>query len=506
MKANWFISVLVVTLSLVDTHVVATRVREWSQQPLTSAKADSPYADYDAGLFTPVEDLHALSLTEFTTLDHPAFPRHSVRIKQSSFCDESVRAYTGYIDIEARHLFFYFFESRSDPDVDDIIFWTNGGPGSSSSVGLFMELGPCRVTGPNATEPFKYAWNTNANIFFIDQPVDVGFSYAEHGETVDNTIDAAKDIAPFMAIFFEHFTKFKGRALHLAGESYAGRYLPVFASAIYDQNKELVERGVTPINLESVMIGNGATDWVTLFASWYAARCEDPLFPPVDDIATCVHLKQLVPRCMKRMQDSCVDKFDRIDCAEAQAFCWQLGDVYVGEHATRNPYDRTRPCTGIPEADCYPETSFIEHYLSRSDVQDILGVDPAKRGNFSSGSLLVNVAFIGGLDLYSFRADYHLAALLERGVRVLIYVGSNDWSANWMGNEKMTLNLEWSKNAAFRGESLKEWFVDGIAAGITRSGGGLTYATIADAGHLAPYDQPERSLELATRWLAKKEL
>ena len=48
-----------------------------------------------------------------------------------------------------------------------------------------MELGPCRIT--NATEgphPFKEAWNANANIFFIDQPVGVGFSYANHGETV----------------------------------------------------------------------------------------------------------------------------------------------------------------------------------------------------------------------------------------------------------------------------------------------------------------------------------
>ena len=55
-------------------------------------------------------------------------------------------AYTGYIDIEARHLFFYFFESRKDPDTDDVVFWTNGGPGGSSSLGLFMELGECFTT------------------------------------------------------------------------------------------------------------------------------------------------------------------------------------------------------------------------------------------------------------------------------------------------------------------------------------------------------------------------
>ena len=36
-----------------------------------------------------------------------------------------------------------------------------------------------------------------------------------------STIEAAEDIAAFMVIFFEHFTKFKGRPFHFAGESYA---------------------------------------------------------------------------------------------------------------------------------------------------------------------------------------------------------------------------------------------------------------------------------------------
>lgn len=34
------------------------------------------------------------------------------------------------------------------------------------------------------------------------------------------TADAAVDIASFVAIFFEHFPKFKGRPFHMAGESY----------------------------------------------------------------------------------------------------------------------------------------------------------------------------------------------------------------------------------------------------------------------------------------------
>ena len=46
---------------------------------------------YDAGLFTPFEDLRALSSLEYTTLRHPQFPAHSVRIKESRICDGDVR-------------------------------------------------------------------------------------------------------------------------------------------------------------------------------------------------------------------------------------------------------------------------------------------------------------------------------------------------------------------------------------------------------------------------------
>jgi cathepsin A (carboxypeptidase C) len=39
-----------------------------------------------------------------------------------------------------------------------------------------------------------------------------------------------------------------------------GRYIPVYASAVYEQNKLLKAAGVEPINLKSVIIGNGITD------------------------------------------------------------------------------------------------------------------------------------------------------------------------------------------------------------------------------------------------------
>jgi hypothetical protein len=53
------------------------RVRSWDR--------------YDEGLFTPLENLNLLSETQFTVLRHPVFPHHGVRIKKSSFCDETAQ-------------------------------------------------------------------------------------------------------------------------------------------------------------------------------------------------------------------------------------------------------------------------------------------------------------------------------------------------------------------------------------------------------------------------------
>ncbi|OJT03086.1 Carboxypeptidase Y -like protein [Trametes pubescens] len=451
-------------------------------EPARSGNSYDPYEPYDAGLFTPVSDLRSISDSAYTTLTHPQFPKHSVRIKESQFCDGTVRSYTGYIDVEARHLFFYFFESRRDPDADDVIFWTNGGPGGSSAFGLFMELGPCRVTSPNTTERFEYAWNDNANVFFVDQPVGVGFSYADHGEQVSTTADAAVDIASFVAIFFEHFPKFKGRPFHMAGESYGGRYIPVFASTVYDQNARLIDAGLTPINLTSIMIGNGCTDMLGMAQSYYDVQCEGHGFPFMTSISECVRLKQLYPRCAQRLQKSCKDTVDDIDCRSAFEFC---EDAFTGLFQKVNAYDASRPCADTPGdfVACYPELKYVQDYLNNVHIQSLLGVDPAAV-NYTWANMELNSRFDGHSDYWSFQAEHHVAALLERGVRALIYVGATDWICNWVGNERMTLGLEWTGQDAYRSEHLREWLVDGEVAGKVRTGGGLTFATIDGAGHM----------------------
>lgn len=68
---------------------------------------------------------------------------------------------------------------------------------------------------------------------------------------------------------------------------------------------------------------------------------------------------------------------------------------------------------------------------------------------------------------------------------MLIYIGTYDWICNWVGNERWTLELEWSGQEKFVGQgALRDWSVGGKVAGRTRSAGGLTFATIDGAGHM----------------------
>jgi len=291
----------------------------------------------------------------------------------------------------------------------------------------------------------------------------------------------------------------------MSGESYGGRYLPVFASAIYDQNTKLIEAGLTPINLSSVLIGNGMTDSFRMFMSYYDMTCTPASVEPILDIGTCVFLKRIISRCEKWMKDACVDQFDTINCGAAVSFC--QGSMSQAFFSTsKNPYDISRDCDGsVAETLCYPATKYIRQFLDLPSTRSLIGVDAAVPANFSSCNNDVNRAFHAQLDSLHLTADY-VSALLERGVRVLIYVGEYDWICNWVGNERWTLALEWSGKDEFVEQGLREWKVNGKSAGKTRSARNFTFATIAGAGHMVPYDKPKESLEMLQRWLAGKPL
>lgn len=97
-------------------------------------------------------------------------------------------------------------------------------------------------------------------------PTDLNIRKGVHTYDSDK---ASKDVYGFLRIFFSSFDKFDGNDFVITGESYAGRYIPRFASQIIDQNMKILDRsarsGKKPkkseiINLKKIAIGNGLTD------------------------------------------------------------------------------------------------------------------------------------------------------------------------------------------------------------------------------------------------------
>lgn len=103
---------------------------------------------------------------------------------------------------------------------------SDGGPGCSSTTGLLFELGPCLIAKEGQDTVYNpNSWNEVSNMIFLDQPVQVGFSYSE-GSNVNTTPDAAKDFYAFLQLFMKTYPQYSGNEFNIAAESYGGHYVP----------------------------------------------------------------------------------------------------------------------------------------------------------------------------------------------------------------------------------------------------------------------------------------
>ncbi|KAJ8087080.1 hypothetical protein PM082_005908 [Marasmius tenuissimus] len=241
--------------------------------------------------------------------------------------------------------------------------------------------------------------------------------------------------------------------------------------------------------------------------SYYDFACTRATLPPILSIGTCVRMKQTVERCKKWTKAACLDQYDAIDRGAAFSWCQeQIAGPFLATGL--NPYYYSDHCNGTLEQDlCSPEMKHVNTFLSNPKVRKQLGVDshPGLPANFSLIGWNVTTAFSSTQDALH-PSTPHVAALLERGIRTLIYVGTYDWICNWVGNERWMLDLEWSGAEVFRNDGSREWIVDGKVAGKARGSGLLTFATVDAAGHMVPYYKPRESLEMVVRWMHGKGL
>jgi serine carboxypeptidase-like clade 1 len=170
----------------------------------------------------------------------------------------------GKLSGTAGHLHYWLIESTNNPSTDPIVLWLNGGPGSSSLIGLLTENGQISTSDASLTEPINgvpqvfvndFAWTTLANVLYLESPKGVGFSYCDNAtkssQCVNTDESTAQDAYEFLVNFFASYPEYKNNKFYITGESYAGIYIPMLMDQIRQDSLG------AKLNLVGAAIGNG---------------------------------------------------------------------------------------------------------------------------------------------------------------------------------------------------------------------------------------------------------
>ena len=433
-------------------------------------------------------------------------------------------------------------------------------------VGLFQELGPCQVIevarGRLGTVAREWGWDRSSNIVFIDQPVQVGFSYdqATNGSlnlldesltyppasipvtqppytflngtfssdnsmfTANTSAIAAQAIWHFLQGFLATFPQYNPSlrpesptgtppvGINLFTESYGGKFGPAIGSFFSEQNglrenDPVFANSTLELNLKSLGIING---WVDLLV-------QTPYYPifaynnsygiqAIDQVQQLNALSSFrtAGGCQElttscRSQEVAYDPDSSGDIESVNDACSQA--QYSCQVNVLGPYASSgRSVYDISQnlLDPFPDSYYLE-YLNTRAVQQSIGVPV----NYTQDSLAVFLAFNETGDYARNGGIQDLVDLLNIGVRVALIYGDRDYVCNWLGGEAISFAI-----AGAAGPAYLPWYSAGYApivsnnsyiGGVVREYGNLSFSRIYDAGHLVPAYQPETAFTVFSR-------
>eukprot|EP00253_Pinus_taeda_P019778 PITA_19778 len=390
--------------------------------------------------------------SEYLTEEHPQEADYLPQGLPGQPGGFTFRQYSGYVTVDAkagRSLFYYFAEAIRNPIKKPLVLWLNGGPGCSSfGIGALEELGPFLINIDGRTLSYnRHAWNKVANVLFLESPAGVGFSYSNTTSDYAKTGDklTAEESYAFLVNWFNRFPQYKFRKFYIAGESYAGYYIPELASTIL-QHKKLSQASF--INFRGIMVGNGLmnsdTDFLGTFQ--YArshALISSQTYEQV--ISNCTNSKFNETVC-QQLEDQVYNEMGHINIYGIYASMCILNDSRKAKH----------PCMGYG----------IDAYLNSPDVQK---------------AIHANVTNIP-----------HSWITCSGDQDARVPVTSTELSIDEL---KLPIHTPWYP-----------WVNGDEVGGYTVIYKGLTFATVRGAGHEVPEYQPSRALTLFKYFLNGKPL
>ncbi|XP_028776305.1 serine carboxypeptidase-like 40 [Neltuma alba] len=402
----------------------------------------------------------------------------------------SFSQYGGYVTVDkiAGRAFYYYFVEAQQPHRQKLplLLWLNGGPGCSSlAYGAMQELGPFRVNSDGKTLQInKYSWNYAANVLFLESPAGVGFSYSNRTSDYSNNGDrkTAADNYVFLRNWLERFAEYKNSDFYIAGESYAGHYVPQLAHTILYHNNH---PNSSFINLKGILIGNAVINDGTDSKGMWDFLASHAIIS--DQAARVVNKLCDFSELVANQSSECSAASDEI---EKDLGYIDIYNIYAPLCLNSNLTSLPKPPSVVTDP-C--SDNYVYAYLNRAEVQEALHANVTKlTHDWEPCSNVISQWRDSASTVLPLLHEF-----LNHSLQVWIFSGDVDGrvpvTSTKYSIEKMNLPIK---------TAWHPWFVNGEVGGYAEMyKGGLTLATVRGAGHQVPSYQPARALSLVTHFL-----
>lgn len=379
-------------------------------------------------------------------------------------------SYAGYLTVNEKtngNMFFWYFPAASDQSNAPLILWLQGGPGASSLLGVFYENGPFLINPDDLSLfPRKHSWHKNHHLLYFENPVGTGYSYTNDDGYVRNEEEVGADLYVALRQFLTLFSDLQSHEFHIAGESYAGKYVPALGHTILHKNQDPGE--MFKINLVGLAISSG---WV------------DPLHQL--NYGTYLYQLGLIDTngydLYVEYEAKIIDNILRKDFANAFRVLIQ-DSVFFNLTGLNSEFHYIYPDRATANV------SLIVEYVQLPSTRHAIHV-----GN-NSFSAPDNVVEHLVNDILDSVAEW-LSELLSH-YKVLIFNGQLDVIVAYPLTVNYLRHLKFSGDEDYKTAKRMIWTVDGEVAGYVKHAGNLTEVMVRNAGHWVTADQPKWVLEL----------
>ncbi|KAK1426913.1 hypothetical protein QVD17_15593 [Tagetes erecta] len=448
--------------------------------------------------------------------------------------------YAGYVTIDEKHgkkLYYYYVLSERNPSKDPVVLWLNGGPGCSSFHGFVYGHGPFNFEKTGSMPKLHlnpYTWTKVSNVMYLDSPAGVGMSYSKNKtDYITKDTKTALDSHKFLLEWFKLYPEYLSNPFFIAGESYAGVYIPTLCSQVV---KGLHAGDKPTLNFKGYLVGNGVADDVldgnalVPFAhgmglisddlyKGVTTKCQGNYYHPinndcdnklskVDHVLDGLNIYNILAPCYHGASSN-KTKHGNSNMPENIS---KLGEterplaVRTTIHGRAWPFRAPVKAGKVPS---WPELLSLAgkvlclddevatEWLNVEDVRKAIHADP--------------ISVMGHWELCTDKIQYHHDTgsmipyhknLTAAGYRALIFSGDHDLAVPFTGSEAWTRSLGYKVSDEWR-----KWQVDGQVAGYIQGyDKNLIFLTIKGAGHTVAEYKPKEALAFYSRWLDGKKI